>query len=148
MGILLEKGYELLDDGLSASDDAFALVVQAMVVNYQAMMPSIVDWTARGRKRTVMIDHPRLLKAIRIVIGNNSGRGRTVGRDVVPMKFRVQTSLSMGEIPRSAGRTAKVEEVAFFWFNDVGDGGKWETEMEIVAMGDEALICDGRAYEI
>lgn len=138
--ILLERGYEILDDGLSATDVAFGVVVEALVLNWEDLMPHIQNWPERGRKRMVMIDHPRLLRAVEIVIG---------GR--VPMRFHLKRTEPLPEWAQSVGKgntkTRDILETAFFSFEEDGKGS-WETEMEIVPKAEEDLICNGGAYEL
>lgn len=151
IGMLLERGYEVLDRGLAANDRAFAVVVEALVLNYDDHLPNIVDWPARGRKRTLMIEHPRLLKAIGIVTGNVGAR--TAGEEsrggrAVPVRFRVQSKRVVGVDEAGKWKVELVEEVAFFRLRSRAGQVEWETEMEVVGKGDAGLIARQEEYEI
>ena len=111
---------------LSATDKAFALVIEALVRNVEDLDSFIADFPQRGRRSTVMIDHPKVQNAIHIV------------RDL-PLRFDVTIH---GQ-----------ELVAFFWFTDKGEGaGKvgagWDTDWVIVNKADADAECALSKYEL
>lgn len=139
VGVLLSRGYEVCGTGTAANDAAFRVVVEALVFGYEDLLPSIVDWAERGRRRTLMIDHPRLLKAIQVVRG-------------LPLRFRVGIAGGGGEGAKGKGTKVEAEEeMAFVRFVErKGEDGRvtWDVEMEVVAVEDADKICDGKEYAL